>query len=27
LSPAPGPDNGFEQIFIGIAKKRGDLDF
>jgi len=27
LSPAPGPDNGFEQNFIGIAKKRGDLDF
>lgn len=27
LSPAPGPDNGFEQRFIGILKKRGILDF
>ncbi len=26
LSPAPGPDNGFEQRFIGILKKRGDLN-
>jgi len=27
LSPAPGPDNGFEQQFIEIVNKRGDLDF
>ena len=27
LSPAPGPDDGFEQRFVGIVKKREDLDF
>lgn len=27
LSPAPAPDNGFERSFLGILKKRGNLDF